>query len=64
MKQIPTRPMAQYQRLMDAFCDDLMARDYDTPRTKAVVEIARQINPREPGHGNMPGSDNGNEAEA
>jgi hypothetical protein len=43
MKTIPTRPLAQYQRLMDAFCDDLMARDYGAPRTKAVVEIARQI---------------------
>lgn len=42
MKAIPEDPMRQHQRFMQAFTDDLLARDYDCPRMKAVCEIVRQ----------------------
>jgi hypothetical protein len=42
MKPIPTDPMAQHNRLMQAFNDDLLAGDYHAPRAKAVCEISKQ----------------------
>jgi len=42
VREIPSDPMKEHARFMQAFCEDLLARDYHAPRAKAVVEITRQ----------------------
>lgn len=44
MKNWPTDPMRQHNRLIAAFCDDLFFGDRDMTRSKRVAEINQQIN--------------------
>ena len=51
MKAIPTNPMAQHQRFMDAFCRDIASGAVSagkTPQADAVAEIVRQIRAPKP----------------
>lgn len=48
MKNWPTDPIAQHNRFISAFCEDLMSICLEgkqgTPRTDRVCEINRQVN--------------------
>ena len=42
MNPIPLEPIQKHNRMIDAFCQDLMNGDYHAPRARIVREIARQ----------------------
>jgi predicted flavoprotein YhiN len=49
VKNWPTDPLRQHDRLIRALCDDLLAghRGLDGPNVTRVSEISRQINSQE-----------------
>lgn len=43
MRNFPTNPIAQHNRLVGSFCDDLLAGNRDYRTAKAVAEISKQL---------------------
>ena len=43
MKPLPKDPVAQHAIFMEAFTQDLLARDYHAPRAKAVSAVSKAM---------------------